>query len=206
MRRRSLATAALSVAAALVVAGCAPADDGADEAGDAESPPSADGLRLSSPDFEDGEPIPNDFTCAEGGRIPTLEWTGVPDDAGSLGVTVLDPDAPEGTFAHWVIYDLDPTLTGFPDGRFPAGATQAVNSAGIEGWFPPCPPPGDGPHRYEFTLWVFKDSFSADLGASSDSDPGDDGGIRLTGWEDIIDAFLDRKEADATLVGTVDLD
>jgi Raf kinase inhibitor-like YbhB/YbcL family protein len=86
------------------------------------------------------------------GTSPPLEWSGAPARARELVLVVQDPDAPGGTFVHWTAFGLHAT----PSGRLPAGATPASgrNSAGHTGWTPPCPPKGDRPHRYEFSLYA----------------------------------------------------
>jgi Raf kinase inhibitor-like YbhB/YbcL family protein len=107
-------------------------------------------ITFSSPAL--GATIPRRFTCAGRGTSPPLEWSGAPARARELVLVVQDPDAPGGTFVHWTAFGLHAT----PSGRLPAGATPASgrNSAGHTGWTPPCPPKGDRPHRYEFSLYA----------------------------------------------------
>jgi Raf kinase inhibitor-like YbhB/YbcL family protein len=78
----------------------------------------------------------------------------VPEGTLSLALTCEDPDAPRGTFTHWVIWNLDPTTGGIPAGEVPTGARQGRNDFGHVGYGGPCPPPGHGPHRYYFILYA----------------------------------------------------
>ncbi|HET6666701.1 MAG TPA: YbhB/YbcL family Raf kinase inhibitor-like protein [Intrasporangium sp.] len=107
-------------------------------------------ITVTSAAFAQGEAIPRDYTCDGAGRIPSLAWSDVPDDAGALALVVDDPDAPSGTFTHWVVLDLPVDTRELTDGRLPAGTPQAVNSSGRTGWYPPCPP--SGRHRYRFPV------------------------------------------------------
>ncbi|HLN79019.1 MAG TPA: YbhB/YbcL family Raf kinase inhibitor-like protein [Nocardioidaceae bacterium] len=109
-------------------------------------------ITVRSADFGDGEPIPARFTCDGDGVAPTLSWDGVPDDAQSLALVVDDPDAPRGTFVHWVVLDMPPGTTGVDATGIPTGAVQARNSAGRASYFGPCPP--SGTHHYRFTVYA----------------------------------------------------
>jgi len=112
------------------------------------------GFWLRSPAFGYGEPIPPRYTCAGENLSPPLVWGGVPRGAAALVLAVLDPDAPGGTFVHWVAYDLPPDLEGLEEGasrKLPY--KQAVNDFGRVGYGGPCPPPG-APHRYFFRLYA----------------------------------------------------
>jgi len=91
-------------------------------------------MRISSPAFEDGASIPVQYTCDGQGMPPPLTVSDVPADAVSLKLVVTDPDAPQGTFTHWVVEDIAPT-------------TASISGPGYK---PPCPP--SGTHRYIFTL------------------------------------------------------
>jgi len=115
-------------------------------------------ITVTSPAFADGQRIPADHTCRGAGRLPELAWRDVPAAAASLALVVSDPDAPKGTFIHWLLYDLPPGDGGVAPGRLPAGAKEGENSAGRTGWFPPCPP--SGTHRYVFTLYALREPAS----------------------------------------------
>jgi Raf kinase inhibitor-like YbhB/YbcL family protein len=109
-------------------------------------------ITVTSSAFQEGKPIPVEYTCNGAGRIPPLAWSGTPSDAVALALVVDDPDAPSGTFTHWVVLDL-PSGTSKLDGEvLPAGAVEAKNSGGRVGWYPPCPP--SGIHRYRFTVYA----------------------------------------------------
>jgi Raf kinase inhibitor-like YbhB/YbcL family protein len=109
-------------------------------------------FELSSPAFADGAEIPAHHTCDGDDVSPRLTWSGVPDRARSLALVLDDPDAPRGTFTHWVVYDLPADLTELAEGS--TDGTQGWNSFGRTGYGGPCPPPRDDPHRYRFTLYA----------------------------------------------------
>jgi Raf kinase inhibitor-like YbhB/YbcL family protein len=109
-------------------------------------------FRLTSPAFADGADIPIRHTCDGADLSPRLTWTGVPDGTRSLALVVDDPDAPGGTFTHWVVYDLPADQSELGEGAVPA--TSGRNSFGRTGYGGPCPPPADAPHRYRFTLYA----------------------------------------------------
>ncbi len=139
-------TARLLAAAALVVcAGCG--GSGGPEFGFTEDSAVAD-----------GEPIEVFFTCDGEEVSPTLAWSGVPEDAQELALVVEDPDAPEGTFTHWLVYGLDPELDSLPNAigpepqmASPRALMQGENDFGRVGYAGPCPPPGEE-HEYVFRL------------------------------------------------------
>lgn len=115
-------------------------------------------MNITSPAFSDGASIPARFTCQGENLSPQLDWSGVPSGARSLALVVSDPDAPGGTFIHWVLYNLPPQTSGLPEGvpaseRLSSGAAQGRNDFGRIGYGGPCPPPGK-PHRYIFTLYA----------------------------------------------------
>src|SRR4051794_32684757 len=140
-----------SLVGLLVLAGCGGGGGGEKVKG---TPPSAPArMRLLSPEFADGGTVPRSDTCAGQGAVPSLHWTSPPAGARALALTVEDPDAPNGTFVHWIAFDLPPTLRAVAGGRPRLPGRQAANSAGATGWTPPCPPPGK-PHRYVFTIYA----------------------------------------------------
>lgn len=110
-------------------------------------------LELRSPAFEDGEPLPRRFAHDADNVSPPLEWFDVPDGAQELALLCEDPDAPSGTFTHWVVAGLDPRSTHLEEGA-PPPAVAGRNDLGEIGWMGPEPPVGDGPHRYVFTLFA----------------------------------------------------
>ena len=120
---------------------------------------------LSSPDIPAGGTIPqefefNSFGCTGRNESPVLRWQGAPAGTQSLALTVYDPDAPSGSgWWHWMVVDLPPTATELQanagaagSATLPTGARQIRNDYGSFAWGGVCPPPGDKPHRYVFTV------------------------------------------------------
>ncbi len=119
-------------------------------------PKATEGFVLTSTAFEPGKRIPTRYTCDGEDLSPPLSWKGIPEGTRSLVLVVEDPDAPRGTFVHWIIYDIPPDLPGLPEGvprqrELENGALQGINDFGVIGYRGPCPPPGK-PHRYFFIL------------------------------------------------------
>ena len=108
-------------------------------------------IEVSSPAFEEGETVPDEFTCVGEDVSPPLEWSGVPESAAELRITVTDPDAPSGNFTHWVVSGIDPSATGVGEGEVPTGGTEEENSFGETEYRGPCAPPGPA-HRYIWTV------------------------------------------------------
>ncbi|HEV8649785.1 MAG TPA: YbhB/YbcL family Raf kinase inhibitor-like protein [Actinomycetes bacterium] len=127
-----------------------------------------DTIGVTSSAFAEGAPIPRRFTCAGQDTAPPLAWSGVPRDATQLALVVDDPDAPGGTYVHWVLFRLDPGLSGLDQGRLPPGARQARNSAGEAGYTGPCPPGGPA-HHYRFTLYALSQQLDLSDGARLDA-------------------------------------
>jgi len=111
----------------------------------------ASGLQITSGAFSDGANIPTKFTCSGADTSPPLSWTDVPVGTESLALILEDPDAPKGTFVHWVVYDIPASLNGFDASE--VQGTQGVNSLGKTAYMGPCPPPG-APHHYHFRLFA----------------------------------------------------
>ena len=130
----------------------------------------AQGFELSSPDIAPGSIIKqayafNGFGCTGQNTSPATTWRNPPAGTRSFAVMVHDPDAPTGGagFWHWVVVDIPATATalsrgvGTPDGRkLPGEARQIATDFGTPGWGGPCPPVGDKPHRYVFTVYALK--------------------------------------------------
>lgn len=114
----------------------------------------AQSITVTSTAFEEGQTLPVDYTCDGAGRVPPLAWRGVPANSGALAIVVDDPDAPRGTFTHWVVLDLPADATELSDGELPPGSREATNSGGRVGYYPPCPP--SGIHRYRFTAYALE--------------------------------------------------
>lgn len=109
-------------------------------------------ISVTSTAFAEGQQIPAAYTCDGAGRVPPLAWSGTPTDAAAQAIVVDDPDAPRGTFTHWVVLDLPAGTRELATDVLPAGAAEAANSAGRPGYYPPCPP--SGTHRYRFTVYA----------------------------------------------------
>ena len=111
---------------------------------------SVDVFSLVSSSFEDGTELPARLTCQGQGLSPALTWSGAPLDTSSLAIVVRDLSA--GGFVHWVVTDIDPFVLGVAEGGLPENAVESPNGTGSTGWYPPCPPDGDGVHTYEIAL------------------------------------------------------
>jgi Raf kinase inhibitor-like YbhB/YbcL family protein len=105
---------------------------------------------LSSDAFGPGEEIPRRHACDGEDVSPALFWRDPPAGTRSLALIVEDPDAPRGTFTHWLAWNIEPVTGGLGEGE--SAPAEGRNDFGIGGWSGPCPPPGHGPHRYFFRL------------------------------------------------------
>jgi Raf kinase inhibitor-like YbhB/YbcL family protein len=105
---------------------------------------------VTTPAFADGEPVPKQFTCDGRDETPPITVSGPPDGTNSFAIIMDDPDAPKGTFTHWLAYDIPADGSTL---RTTAGKTLR-NDFGRKGYGGPCPPPGHGPHRYYFTVYA----------------------------------------------------
>lgn len=118
----------------------------------------ANTIQITSPAFSAGQPIPAEYSCKGANRSPALSWSGVPAGSRSQTLRVEDPDAPSGTFTHWVLANIPPTTggleAGLPDtARVLGSAIQGPNDGGRTGYMGPFPPAGK-PHRFIFTLYA----------------------------------------------------
>jgi Raf kinase inhibitor-like YbhB/YbcL family protein len=148
-------------------------------------------MHLTSAAFCEGEPIPVKFTCEGLNASPPLQWADVPADAKSLALTTDDPDAPGGTWIHWILYDLPAKVSklaeALPRNQYtPAGARQGLNSFGHLGYGGPCPPAGS-PHRYFFRLYALDCPLDLKPGATR---------------SDVEEAMKGHVLAEAQLMGT----
>lgn len=151
-------------------------------------------LSLSSRSFNDGEPIPQQFTCDGANLSPALEWSGAPEQTKAFALVVEDPDAPSGTFIHWVVYDLAASVQSLPEGVPQApvvstlgGAKQGRTSGkGTIGYSGPCPPKGAA-HHYHFVLYALDKSLGLPPSAS---------------YDDVMNAIHGHELARGELVGT----
>lgn len=122
-------------------------------------------LKISSRAFQSGGMIPAKYTCDGQDVSPPLQWTAPPHGTKSLVLICDDPDAPMGTWVHWVLYGLSATTTSVPEAvpkekTVLGGARQGMTDFRRVGYGGPCPPPG-GPHRYFFKLYAV--DIAADL-------------------------------------------
>ncbi|MDT9001634.1 YbhB/YbcL family Raf kinase inhibitor-like protein [Paucibacter sp. APW11] len=129
----------------------------------------AAGFQLSSPEIAADSSMParfefNGFGCTGENRSPALQWRDAPAGTQSYAITVYDPDAPTGSgWWHWSVINLPAETQALPagagaigDARLPQGARQVRIDYGFAGWGGTCPPQGDKPHRYIFTIHALK--------------------------------------------------
>jgi Raf kinase inhibitor-like YbhB/YbcL family protein len=123
-------------------------------------------LRVSSPAFADGSAIPRKYTCDGQNAAPPLEWSGVPREAKSVAIICDDPDAPSGTFTHWVLYNVPASAPGIVEQ--PTIGTPGMNSFGRAGFGGPCPPRKDDAHHYHFHVYALDVESLGGSGLSKD--------------------------------------
>ncbi len=109
-------------------------------------------LKITSPSFKDGEMIPRKYTCQGDDVNPQLDISGIPENTKSLVLIMDDPDAPMGTWDHWIVWNISPDTKTIAENSVPAGAVQGKNSWGRNDYGGPCPP--SGTHRYFFKLYA----------------------------------------------------
>jgi len=169
---------------AVVLAGLAACSSGGGGAREERELPER--IAVSSAAFGAGGVIPRRFSCAGENVSPPLRWSGVPDGTAAVALVVDDPDAPRGTFVHWVVVGLDPATARLGEGEVPAGARQLPNSAGKAAWSGPCPPSGPA-HHYRFTVYAL----TRQPEVAGDADP-----------EAAVEAIEAAASARGRLVGT----
>lgn len=148
-------------------------------------------IRLSSSAFTEGSSIPAKYTCDGQDVSPPLAWSSVPQGAKSLALIADDPDAPVGTWVHWVLHDLPPATTELAEGvpvteTLANGARQGRNDFGRFGYGGPCPPRGK-PHRYYFKIYALDTELDLKPGATK---------------PDLLRAMQGHNLAEGQLVGT----
>ncbi len=122
-------------------------------------------MKLEIMGLADGDTMPNaqvfnSFGCSGENISPELKWSDVPAGAKSLALTVYDPDAPTGSgWWHWLVFNMQPNTNGIAAGasgthKIPTGAIESITDYGAPGYGGACPPEGDAPHRYIFTLFA----------------------------------------------------
>jgi Raf kinase inhibitor-like YbhB/YbcL family protein len=145
-------------------------------------------MRLTSPAFADGEPIPEQYGYTAANVNPPLDIEGVPDGAASLALVVDDPDAVEPAgkvWDHWVVWNLEPDSGHVPEDWDAAGAVEGTNDYGERGYGGPNPP--DREHSYRFRLYALDEPLALDAGASK---------------ADLEAAMAGHVRAETTLTGT----
>jgi Raf kinase inhibitor-like YbhB/YbcL family protein len=178
--RTCLGFAAIAVTAAAIALGCSsreqkstPAAETEEATTSQEATAMSTTIQLTSPVFENGKPIPVKYTCDGDDVSPELKWGNLPEGTRSIALICDDPDAPMGTWVHWVLFDLPVEVTGLPEAipgteTLDNGATQGMTNFKRVGYGGPCPPPGK-PHRYFFKLYAVDKM----LGLSSGADKGE---------------------------------
>lgn len=157
----------------LVASACGGGNDSGSTSGPKSLPSANREITVSSSAFRDVGTVPRQYTCDGAGGPPPLSWRGVPPSAAAVYLVVADPDAPGGTFVHWILGPLPSNAVG-------------TGSAQTDGWRPPCPPKGDRPHRYRFVVYATSSRVEVDRGAAAQT----------------IDAIGRAAIASGTLVGT----
>jgi len=143
-------------------------------------------LQLNSDAFQNGQPIPTEFTCDGANQTPTLHWADPPAGTRSFTLVIDDPDAPSGTFRHWGVFDI-PASARSIGGNQRIG-TEVNNDKGTTGYTGPCPPNGNGVHHYHFKLFALD---TDKLGLSAD--------VKVV---DVENAARQHAIAEGELVGT----
>lgn len=183
----TLRSAAAAAFAMLALAGCGGSGSPGGQATPSPTTRQPSSLYLSSSAFADGQAIPVEFTCDGAGRSPPLQWSDAPAKTQSFALVVEDPDAPEGTFHHWGVYDIPASVHELTAG---AGNTdelkQTSNDFDRPGYGSPCPPKGEKPHHYRFRVMALD---VAQLSAA----PAD--------VKDLLDATEDHVLGSAELTG-----
>ena len=123
-------------------------------------------MRLQSKAFQHDEEIPAIYTCDGDDISPPLSISGIPDGAKSVVLIMDDPDAPAGTWVHWTVWNIPPSVAEIPADSVPAGAMQGVTSSGNAGYGGPCPP--SGTHHYFLKAYALDTAL--DLPASTDAE------------------------------------
>jgi Raf kinase inhibitor-like YbhB/YbcL family protein len=158
----AIAAALLLTPLLAVLAGC-----GSGSGTTASGPrPTGSTVRITSSAFLNGSSIPSRYTCDGEDHAPPLTWTRVPVRARSLALLVEDQNAPGGAFLHWSVYDLPRGSSGTGTGHLPQGSVEGKNSFGRVGYGGPCPPRGDPPHHYVFSIHALDDAPALPSGAS----------------------------------------
>lgn len=120
-------------------------------------------MQIQSSAFADGEKIPTKYTCDGENISPPLIWSGAPQDTKSQVLILDDPDAPSGTFVHWLSYGIPAATTSLAEGA--QAGVQGQNSARKQGYSGPCPPKGPA-HHYYFKIYALDTNLDLKSGAT----------------------------------------
>jgi Raf kinase inhibitor-like YbhB/YbcL family protein len=155
----------------LMLVSCAPAGTGAAPAVSPVTQEAPMSISLSSTAFTAGAAIPTVYSCKGRSISPPLAWGDPPAGTKTFALIMDDPDAPVGTFVHWVIYNIPASNRGLPEAvpanaQLADGTQQGNNGAGRVGYTGPCPP--SGTHRYFFKLYALDNVLSLSSGAGKD--------------------------------------
>ncbi len=148
-------------------------------------------LQVTSPAFAQRQSIPEKYTGQGDDVSPPIQWTGAPANTKTFALICEDPDAPMGTFTHWVLFNLPPSTTALPEnvaktGTLPDGSKQGENNFNQTGYDGPMPPPGR-PHRYFFRVYALDAVLPLDAGVKK---------------ADLLDAMKGHVLAEGELMGT----
>jgi Raf kinase inhibitor-like YbhB/YbcL family protein len=150
---------AFSLLLVILLSGCQKEDANLSPEGETDM-----SIQVSSSAFSEAGNIPRLYTCDDINVSPPLTWTGVPDNAMSLALIMDDPDAPAGTWVHWVLFNLPPALSSLEQG-ISGGGTEGRNDFGRSGYEGPCPPRGSN-HRYLIKMYALDIVVDLKAGAS----------------------------------------
>jgi hypothetical protein len=128
-------------------------------------------MTIASTDFKDGDALPTVHIyprCGGQNVSPQLSWSGVPEGTGRLVLTMIDVTVKPNGWSHWIVVNLPATATSLPHGlkELPVPAEAIASNFGDKFYDGPCPPPGTGTHRYEFTIWALPGKASMNAFAS----------------------------------------
>ena len=143
-------------------------------------------LSLTSDAFQNGQPIPTQYSCDGGDQTPALKWGEPPQGTKSFALVIDDPDAPSGTFRHWGVFDIPASARSIGGGQ--KVGTEVSNDFGKPGYGGPCPPKGHGLHHYHFKLFAL-DTDKLDLSATAKV-------------ADVENAAVEHAIAQGELIGT----
>ena len=148
MRMREIATALAAVGLGSCGAIGGPSNGGANM----DAVKATKTLTLTSDAFQNGQSIPQVYSCDGANHSPTLRWSDPPAGTMSFALVIDDPDAPKGTFRHWGVYDIPALARGLATGQHVG--SEVNNDGGKPGYTGPCPPRGNGDHHYHFKLFA----------------------------------------------------